>query len=377
MTIVRNFNMIVLLTITFFLTASAQESAGSIFAILDDDSLTDEEQAEMASNVEEKEELSSVTSSTSTSPTNSSSLSNPSTESSLSIEELEEMNEYLLSVQSELESQLSDATSKLEAYKSDFANEDESLQEKITNLNNYNHYLIKDQKDKQDEAESLINAQNEQQESDENDEDEIELSESTIFVIALGVLFLLLQGIRSLIGFSIHSFLNQAFYSLFVDVTILLVICTIASICYYIELFDSDSIDYSLIIMGIALFTFFWLLLGIWFIIAAQSFSGAWIKHEKSCLDLRSLTHMFQEAQIDIAEGVVPRRLKEIYQDFQYAIMRQLFICPTFLPPVTETYLRTDFNLAEYLSRSIAEVIKKVFALSWLGYSLIIVAVIG
>ena len=59
MTIVRNFNMIVLLTITFFLTASAQESAGSIFAILDDDSLTDEEQAEMASNVEEKEDKSS------------------------------------------------------------------------------------------------------------------------------------------------------------------------------------------------------------------------------------------------------------------------------------------------------------------------------
>jgi hypothetical protein len=152
-------------------------------------------------------------------------------------------------------------------------------------------------------------------------------------------------------------------------------VCAAVSIAVFTNLFDEDVVDFDELLLGAALFTLFWLLLGLWLIVAAQAFAKVWMRHEKSCQDLRSLTHVFQEAQIDIVGGAVPRRLQALYKDFQYAIMRQLFICPTFLPPVSETYLRTDFNLAEYLSRAIADVIHNVFAINWMGYAFLIIAV--
>ena len=361
----------------FFLTLAllqiflkAQEDDGSILDILDGDSLTTDELTELESNIAETEELSLEE------PLTSEEDSLDSAESTMSLEELTDLNSFLLAEQSDLESQLADANDKILSYLSSLDTSLPDLEEMVTVLDDYTHQLIRDALQAEAEAAAALEAIEDEEDEDDDEEEQMELSTSTIFVIALGFIFLILHGIRSILGFSIQSFLSPAFHSLFVDVTILLVICTVASLGYYTKVIDSDIIDYELMIIGTALFTFFWLLLGLWFIVAAQSFSMTWNKHERSCQDLRSLTQNLQEAQIDIAGGYVPRRLKAIYKDLQYAIMRQLFICPIFLPPVTETYLRTDFNLAEYLSRCIADTINKVFQLSWLGYSFIIVAVL-
>ncbi|OMJ72318.1 hypothetical protein SteCoe_29264 [Stentor coeruleus] len=346
------------------MTVLGQESDGSIFDVMDDTELSEEETTELEANIEETEVLTTEE------------IEEEVTEE-VTLEELQVENSALILQQEELEEQLADAQEKLDAYLEDIAEVDSDLQEKVTNLDDYNHKIIRAKLKEQAEADALAEAAEDSEESEEDEEDEEALSTSMIIIISLGFMFLLLHGVRSLLGFTILSFLNPAFYSLFVDVAILLFICAIVSIGYYSDFLEDNHLDHSVIIIGSAVFTFFWLLLGLWLIIAAQAFSQTWIHHEKSCQDLRNLTHIYQEAQIDLAEGVIPRRLKSIYKDFHYAIMRQLFICPTFLPPVTEVYLRTDFNLAEYLSRCLADVIDKVFQLNWLGYTFIIIAMIA
>lgn len=91
---------------------------------------------------------------------------------------------------------------------------------------------------------------------------------------------------------------------------------------------------------------------------------------------MRGLTQVFQDAQIDM-EGSAAKKMSSILRNFHYAIMRQLFICPTYLPPVTESYLRTDFDLSEYLSRGLADTLEKLFQLTWFGYLLIVLSIVG
>lgn len=348
------------------LTAS-QETTGTIFEVLDS-SLTESETAEQASNIESNEELSS----SSTSYESSTPESSSSSSTSVSLSDLKSQNKALKSEQQELLTLLDDTESKLALYKEE-ANKTESKIE--SELETMETYLASIQNSKA-EARRKQEKEEDEQESEEDEDDEIEVAISLIFLMGIGFVFLLMHGIKSMIGYSLETFLNPAFYSLFVDLTILLILCSAVSLCEYVDVFD-DIIDYQLLILGAAIFTFFWLVLGLWLIMAAQSFSKHWYRREKECQDLRNLTHMFQEAQIELEKGEVPRNLKVIYQQFHYVFMRQLFICPTFIPPVTETYLRTDFNFSEYLSRGLADILNQVFQINWLGYVFIIFSMLG
>jgi hypothetical protein len=297
-------------------------------------------------------------------------------DSGTSLQELQTENSNLLKQQSDLEAQISDAQNKMNAYLDELNGRDTDLQQKITTLDNYNHQIQRSQEKTQTDLNLKETSDKEQADHKENTDDAIALSELVIIVVALGFIFLLLSGIKKIIGFSIQSFLNKAFYCLFIDLTILLLICGTITMCDYYNIITDSTVDYRVFTLGAALFTFFFLLFGLWLILAVQAFSGTWIRHERSCQDLRNLTHMFQEVQIELSEGHEPVRMKEIYKDCQYAIMRQLFICPTFLPTVTETYLRTDFNLSDYLSRCAADIIENVFNIGWLGYSFIVIGLL-
>lgn len=334
--------------------SSSQETEGTIFEVMDS-SLTESETAEQASNVDTNEELESSSSSDSL--------------SSVSLSSLQSQNKALKSDQEDLIQLLDDAEAKLELYKSEYYSAETQIEQELQDMQTYLDELKAQKKAEQDKLE-----EQEDDESQEDDEDDsIELSLSLIFVVGIGFVFLFLHGLKTVIGFSLENFLNPAFYSLFVDLTILLVICAAVSLCDYVEVFDNDTIDYEILTLGVAIFTLFWLLHGLWLILASQGFSKAWYRHEKDCQDLRSLNHLLQDAQIDLGSGQVPKNLKSLYSSFQYVIMRQLFICPTFLPPVTETYLRVDFNFPEYLSRGLADVLNQVFQINLLGYCFIII----
>jgi hypothetical protein len=341
-----------------FFLAHSQETEGNIFEVMDS-GLTESETAEQATNVEENPEIDSSSSSDSL--------------ASVTLEDLKSQNEALKSEEQDLILLLQDAEAKLEMYKSKYYSAENEIEQEIQETQKYLEELQHKKKIEEEEKEDQEN-----EEDDEDDEDEsIDVSISLIFVVGIGFVFLFLHGLKTVIGFSLESFLNPAFYSLFVDLTILLVICSAVALCDYVEVFDEDTIDYEILTLGVAIFTLFWLVSGLWLILASQSFSKYWYFHEKECRDFRNLNHMLQEAQIEMQNGRVPKNLKSLYRDLQYVIMRQLFICPTFLPPVTETYLRVDFNFPEYLSRGLANILDQVFQINILGYIFIIFLVLA
>lgn len=108
--------------------------------------------------------------------------------------------------------------------------------------------------------------------------------------------------------------------------------------------------------------------------IAAQSFAVTWTHLEDNCKDIRKLTQKYNDIQMNA--DVDNRKLKKLREKFTYAIMRKLFICPVALPPATESYLRVDFEFAEYLSRALALTLDQIFQLNWAGYVAVALAMV-
>ena len=68
------------------------------------------------------------------------------------------------------------------------------------------------------------------------------------------------------------------------------------------------------------------------------------------------------------------RRLKHKFKDaMEYFTLKQDFIAPSYLPIIGETFLRRDFNMAEYLGRCLAKVFAMVFSFSFSSVLLILV----
>jgi hypothetical protein len=93
-------------------------------------------------------------------------------------------------------------------------------------------------------------------------------------------------------------------------------------------------------------------------------------------VDLKTLKSAYKQAYADYQEGVVGKGVvRAEHRNIEFAIIRQEFICPTYLPPVAETFLRKDFDFGEYLSRCIADILVKLFSFSWLSYVLILIGI--
>ena len=90
-----------------------------------------------------------------------------------------------------------------------------------------------------------------------------------LYVIGIGFLFLLLHAVRFIIGNRLDTFLQPALYNLFVDVTILALLCALTLVLDYYDIFDENHIDFGMLTTGIATFILSWLLLGMVLIIAA------------------------------------------------------------------------------------------------------------
>lgn len=302
-------------------------------------------------------------------------------------EELRQENERYREENSVLEKELSNAVGKLESYRIDEEMEITQMNKELQILDSYNKQLkesvhdleAKNSKSKkthtQTEGEIVFE---EEEDDDDDDEPTLEASDAMIYIIGIGFLFLFLHTCRMTLGYNIDSHLTPTLYNLFVDVTILALLTTLTALMDYSDILDEDKIDFTIIMVGLAVFILCWFFLGIWLIIAAQSFSRKWVQQESYCHpSTKGLKHAYE---IEYADYMVNRKksssFKAARNNLQYAVMRQLFICPTFVPPMTENYLRSDFDLSEYLSRSLADVVSNAFKLSWLGYIMIIIAII-
>ena len=193
---------------------------------------------------------------------------------------------------------------------------------------------------------------NDDDEDDDDDDDEyMETSLAMIAVIALGFLFLLLHSLRGMWISYTGSEFNQATYTLLIDSTLLVMLWCITAVLDYLDVFD---LDISSILVGLALFTFFWLCMGLWLLFMCHRQGDVWKLLERQCL-------------------VPGERTPDIQR---YTIMRQLFISPVYSASISESQLRPDFNLAGYLCRGLGEVMHTSFHITWVGYSFIVASII-
>ena len=72
-------------------------------------------------------------------------------------------------------------------------------------------------------------------------------------------------------------------------------------------------------------------------------------------------TKKMNKEKMTRAEGSL---LKTYRNQLEYILMRQEFIAPSFLPAISEAFLRDDFNFAEYLSNCLECVLRFIFNLS-------------
>ena len=62
--------------------------------------------------------------------------------------------------------------------------------------------------------------------------------------------------------------------------------------------------------------------------------------------------------------------------NLEYFVMRDNFICPSYLPIVSESILRIDFNFCDYLGRSLAKTFRKIFEFSISSFIIALIYII-
>lgn len=130
-----------------------------------------------------------------------------------------------------------------------------------------------------------------------------------------------------------------------------------------------DYIDIDGICIDLAVFSLLWLVLGIYNVFISQSFVNRWNSFEKRLPDRENIKRSYErlDNQKKNNEPLSRVKLKEYYEKreiLEYFILREEFLFPSFLPPISESFLREDFFFAGYLSRAMARTSKKSFKLS-------------
>lgn len=215
--------------------------------------------------------------------------------------------------------------------------------------------------------------------SNDDNGDDLEASTDMVYIVALALVFLLLSTLRVWLGHHIDSYLSPTLYTLFFDISLLALLAIVTGILNHMDWFDRDKIDLEKIMYGLGVFIVFWFLLGLWLVLSAQSMARRWFKAESECVDLRRVSQNYEDAYLEYNAEDGPRTSLRVYSTaqsaMQYAVMRQEFICPTYLPYTTEMFLRNDFNLAEYLAKCLAEAVERGMQLSGIGFAVLIICV--
>ena len=201
----------------------------------------------------------------------------------------------------------------------------------------------------------------------------MEASKILAYVVAIGFFFLLLQGGRTFVADRLDDIQRPALYSLFLDCTLLALLSVLTNVLDWLDWFDETKIDFGYLIVGLALFTVVYFITGFWYILATQSISRRWYEMEARCREIKKLQQDFDLVHEQYTEDSINKnQYRNVHREIQYAVMRQEFIAPTHIPTTRESYLRSDFDFAEYLSRCLANVVSQTFRLSWATFVFII-----
>ena len=123
------------------------------------------------------------------------------------------------------------------------------------------------------------------------------------------------------------------------------------------------------ICIDLAVFSLLWLILGIYNVFISQSFVNRWNEFERLLPDRENIKRTFERLDNMKKNNEPMNRIKlkeysEKREILEYFLLREEFLFPSFLPPISESFLREDFFFAGYLSRAMAKTSQKSFKLS-------------
>jgi hypothetical protein len=119
----------------------------------------------------------------------------------------------------------------------------------------------------------------------------------------------------------------------------------------------------------------FFLAVGYLLIFQARQKIKLWHKYEQMTSDYDLLAKLKQDYHAQYYKyQAKPVGQKKLIDQIQYFLTRLSFINPVYLPPLSECYLRKDFNFAYYLGLSYAKTLEKFFTNSSVS---IFIALIG
>ena len=155
-------------------------------------------------------------------------------------------------------------------------------------------------------------------------------------------------------------------------------IITILRILDYFDVFMNLEyyVNLRLVSVSFLVFSIFWLIMGIYSVLRCHSFVKGWNNLEKLFPKreqiFRQYENLYLEASRDRGQN---QELEEKKVQLEYFLIRQEFVFPTFLPILSEAFLRDDFNFATYLAKSLAKTSDSMFKYSFV--SLLTVVVVG
>lgn len=147
-------------------------------------------------------------------------------------------------------------------------------------------------------------------------------------------------------------------------------LCAVIQVFSYFSFLGSlsDYMNIDGVCIDLAVFSLLWLILGIYNVFISQSFVNRWNHFERLLPDRENIKRSFERLDIEKKEENFSRtKLKEYKEKkeiLEYFLLRQEFLFPSFLPIISESFLREDFFFAGYLNRAMAKTSKKSFKLS-------------
>lgn len=198
------------------------------------------------------------------------------------------------------------------------------------------------------------------------------------------------------------DYFMEAFFSIYNEAITIFTMLIIVQILDYYRYFSFLSVDVAMISYAIGIFLILFAKLGLIYVCAASKKAKKWSDWEQQAMDMQQLENMktryhklFYQGRKNPEKHEYMKRMKkyiheihlkkggpkqviphEFRDQLKYTMMRQDFISPVFIPNVTESYLRKDFNFAEYLGFCYGKTISKMFRISLVNYVLMYVFIV-
>lgn len=122
-------------------------------------------------------------------------------------------------------------------------------------------------------------------------------------------------------------------------------------------------------------FVLVWFTIGVLHISQTASQLRKWQEIERSVLDvdyLKARKLQYEKLFYNLSTCGIEAVPESLIRELEHLVMRLQFVNPIYLPILTESFLRKDFNFAGYLGKVSAKTLNKFFFMHWASLTLVL-----